>query len=65
MPTEVMEKIIRIIPDGYLIFDPFAGSGTTGVACVRTGNDYIGCDIDEKYSSIALTRIKEEKDKNL
>ena len=65
MPTEVMEKIIRIIPDGYLIFDPFAGSGTTGVACVRTGNDYIGCDIDEKYSGIALTRIKEEKDKNL
>lgn len=62
MPVEVMEKIIRIMPDDYLIFDPFAGSGTTGVACVRTGNNYIGCDVDEKYSDIAVARIKDEKD---
>ena len=62
MPVEVMEKVIRIMPDGYLIFDPFSGSGTTGVARVRTGNDYIGCEIDQEYSDIAIARIKNEKD---
>ena len=60
MPVEVMEKIIGILPDKYLIFDPFAGSGTTGVACVKLGNNYIGCDIDEKYSEIAEIRIQKE-----
>lgn len=60
MPVEVMEKIIGILPEEYLIFDPFAGSGTTGVACVKLGNNYIGCDIDEKYSEIAETRIQKE-----
>jgi len=42
---------------GDTVFDPFFGSGTTGVACVQTGRDFIGCEIDPGYFSIAQKRI--------
>jgi len=41
------------------ILDPFMGSGTTGVACVQTGRNFIGIEIDETYFKIAERRIKE------
>lgn len=45
---------------GDLILDPYAGSGTTGVACVRTGRRFIGIEIDPKYFEIAKRRIQAE-----
>ena len=47
------------IPPGATVFDPFMGSGTTGVACVRTGRNFIGCEIDPTYYAIAQRRIAE------
>ena len=47
------------IPRGSTIFDPFMGSGTTGVACVRTGRKFIGCEISPEYFAIAQRRIAE------
>ena len=41
------------------IFDPFMGSGTTGVACVQTGRNFIGCEIDPGYFAIAQKRISD------
>ena len=41
------------------IFDPFMGSGTTGVACVQTGRNFIGIEIDPTYYAIAEKRIKD------
>jgi len=41
------------------ILDPFMGSGTTGVACVQTGRNFIGIEIDEGYFKIAEKRIKD------
>jgi len=41
------------------ILDPFAGSGTTGVACIRTGRRFIGIEIDERYCQIAARRLAE------
>ena len=35
------------------MFDPFMGSGTTGVACKHLGRDFIGCEIDKEYYEIA------------
>ncbi len=43
---------------GDTIFDPFMGSGTTGVACMQLGRNFIGCEIDPKYFAIAEKRIK-------
>ncbi|NIR49992.1 site-specific DNA-methyltransferase [candidate division KSB1 bacterium] len=41
------------------ILDPFMGSGTTGVACVKLGRKFIGIEIEEKYFDIACKRIEE------
>ena len=41
------------------ILDPFMGSGTTGVACVKTGRNFIGIEIDPDYYAIAEKRIAE------
>lgn len=50
---------LRWTPTG-LILDPFMGSGTTGVACVRTGRKFIGIEIEPKYFEIAVRRIDAE-----
>ena len=42
---------------GDTILDPFMGSGTTGVACVETGRNFIGIEIDADYFKIAQQRI--------
>ena len=41
------------------VLDPFMGSGTTGVACVQTGRNFIGIEIDPTYFAIAEKRIRE------
>jgi modification methylase len=40
------------------VLDPFMGSGTTGVACVKLGRRFIGVEIEERYFSIACRRIE-------
>lgn len=56
-PTEVMKWTIRLCPVGGKVLDPFAGSGTTGVACALTGRDFIGVELSAEYHAIALRRI--------
>lgn len=43
---------------GDTVLDPFMGSGTTGVAAIRSGRKFIGCEIDPKYFDIACHRIE-------
>ena len=45
---------------GGTVIDPFMGSGTTGVACVRTGRRFVGVEIDPGYYTIARKRILDE-----
>lgn len=56
-PIEVMEGLLAIVPVGGLVLDPFAGSGTTGVAAVRTGRNFIGCEQSAHFADIARARI--------
>ena len=59
-PVEVMRWAIRLLPEpSHTILDPFMGSGTTGVACVKLGRKFIGIEIDEGYFEIACRRIRE------
>ena len=46
--------------DGETILDPFMGSGTTGVACIRTGRRFIGIELEPKYCAIAVERMERE-----
>jgi site-specific DNA-methyltransferase (adenine-specific)/modification methylase len=59
-PVGVMEWCLNHLPDdGRIILDPFMGSGTTGVACVKTGRKFIGIEQNPEYFEIACERIKE------
>jgi DNA modification methylase len=59
-PLEVMSWCISHLPDNAeTILDPFMGSGTTGVACVKLGRSFIGIELDEEYFEIACERIRQ------
>jgi site-specific DNA-methyltransferase (adenine-specific) len=57
-PTALVEAIIRAVP-GDLMFDPFMGSGTTGVAAVRCGRSFIGCEINPHHFDTSCRRIEQ------
>ena len=65
MPIEVMNNIIGILPNKQeiIVVDPFNGSGTTGIACINSGVDYIGIEIDETYFQISEERINKALNK--
>jgi DNA modification methylase len=50
--------VTKSTSDQNVVLDPFMGSGTTGVACVKTGRKFIGIEIDERYFDIACRRIE-------
>jgi site-specific DNA-methyltransferase (adenine-specific) len=58
-PLSLMRAIIeRFTNPGDVVFDPFAGSGSTGVACLQTGRRFIGIEIDPGYCAVARKRLK-------
>lgn len=63
-PLKLMEYLCTLTktPTGGIVLDPFMGSGTTGMACVNTGRDFIGIEIDEDYFKIAQARIESCKE---
>lgn len=61
-PIELMEYLIQLFSmKGQTILDFTMGSGTTGVACYRTGRNFIGIEINKKYFNIAYERIHGEE----
>ena len=59
-PDDQVEYILGVFTEGgQTILDPFMGSGTTGVACVKLGRKFIGIEIDPGYFDIACKRIRE------
>ena len=57
-PLKLMLWCIEKLPkDAHTILDPFMGSGTTGVACVKLGRKFIGIELEPKYFDIACERI--------
>lgn len=59
-PVRLMRELVHLFSDpGQTVLDPFMGSGTTGVACVREGRDFIGCEIDAQHFDLACKRIED------
>jgi site-specific DNA-methyltransferase (adenine-specific) len=56
-PLSVMRELVKIVPKGSTVLDPFMGSGTTGVAAVLEGRDFIGAEMTEHYYEVAVRRI--------
>ncbi len=54
----LMRWLVRLItPPGGTVLDPFMGSGTTGLACLEEGFDFVGVEQDEHYHEIASRRL--------
>ncbi len=59
-PVSLMEYLIKTYTKlGEIVLDNTMGSGTTGVACMNVGREFIGIEKDEKYFQIAKDRIEE------
>lgn len=60
-PLSLMLELVQQFTDpGDLVLDPFSGSGTTGVACLRLGRRFIGIDKDPQYVSTSRDRLAAE-----
>ena len=58
-PIKLMEYLIKLVSrEGAIILDPFIGSGTTAIACLKTNRMFIGIEKEEEYVKIANARIK-------
>lgn len=59
-PVDLMRWLVRLVtPPGGLVLDPFAGSGTTGVACVAEGFRFVGVEREAEYVEIAARRLRQ------
>lgn len=58
------ELIIDNSNENQVVFDPFMGSGTTGVACVNTNRNFLGIELNKDYFEVAKSRIEEAVKQN-
>lgn len=56
-PVDLMKSLVGLTP-GETVLDPFCGSGSTGVACIKLGRKFIGIEIHEPYFDITCRRIE-------
>lgn len=57
-PVALMRWLVRLVtPPGGTVLDPFAGSGTTGVAAALEGLGFLGVEREAEYAEIARARI--------
>lgn len=57
-PVDLLATVLGVTRLDALILDPFMGSGTTGVACVKLERKFIGIEIEPRYFDIACRRIE-------
>lgn len=64
-PISLMLELVDLFTDpGETILDPFAGSATTGVACLRRGRNFIGIEKEPKYFDLCVERLRAEENGN-
>jgi site-specific DNA-methyltransferase (adenine-specific) len=63
-PIALMTKILKLFttPNDQLVYDPFTGSGSIGIASGNLKRDFIGSEISEEYCKLAEKRIEERID---
>lgn len=61
-PVRLLERLLAVVSaPGALVVDPFSGSASTAVACLRTGRRYIGYEIDKTFYESSIKRLEDEK----
>lgn len=56
-PVGLVEELLTLTPAGGVVLDPFVGSGTTGVAALNTGREFIGVEMSAHYIDVAAQRL--------
>ena len=57
-PVSLVERcILSSTDEGDLVFDPFMGAGTTGVACIQTKRRFVGVELDKQHVKLATQRV--------
>ena len=59
-PVELMQELVRLVPSGGIVLDPFAGSGTTGVAAIREGRRCVLFEISHENAAVSYERLAAE-----
>ena len=60
-PVRLLERLINLVSkEGDLILDPFSGSGSTAIACIKSARKFIGFEIDKEYFDGSIKRISEQ-----
>lgn len=57
-PIALMERLLGDVPKDAVVLDPFLGSGTTAIACTKTGHSFIGIERSPEYLEIADARVR-------
>lgn len=60
-PTALLRRLIAVVPPGATVLDPFAGSGTTAVACREMRRRSISMELSPEYAAIARHRIAQAR----
>jgi site-specific DNA-methyltransferase (adenine-specific) len=58
-PVDVMRELVRVCAPAGIVLDPFAGSGTTGVAALLEGRHFIGIELTKTYHRTTARRLAE------
>lgn len=62
-PVDIMRELVKIVPAGGVVLDPFMGSGTTGVAAVIERRRFVGVEMTPHFAEVAERRIRESAGK--
>lgn len=57
-PVEVMQQLVQVCPPGGTVLDPFTGSGSTGIAALKEGRNFVGVELSDHYAGIAERRLR-------
>lgn len=57
-PVQMVQDLASCFPDAQIILDPFMGSGTTAIAALNLGKQYIGIELEKEYVDLANQRIR-------
>ena len=65
-PQTLIQYLIKLVSkENAVILDPFLGSGSTGIACIKTNRNFIGIEKESDYIKIAESRINAWKNKDI
>jgi site-specific DNA-methyltransferase (adenine-specific) len=66
-PEKLPYRCIKLhgVKSDMIVYDPFMGIGTTALACIRLGVNYLGTEIDSEYVKVAVEDIEERKNSGL